>query len=290
MMGILFMVISGICYSFTGTWTAFVGETDVSDIMMTSIRLFFAVMVSGIILMGRKSDMKMDKSQTKASFVFGISGTALTIWLMSMAVQEMSSGPTTLCNYAYPILVSLAGLLIYHEPFGKYKILASLFMLSGLWLCNRGGTMTLYGTFLGLGSAVTFGLYVFGQEHSAMKEVEPLKLFFYNSLFGLIAALLIAIVSGQFMIVDDLRVYIFMFMGGVLSDMFGTVFMFMGVRQVGAGKAAFLSVLEPGLSVVWDMIFFNSRPDYVSIIGLTLIFLCFVTMVLEPSKKNLKEV
>ena len=271
MMGILFMVISGICYSFTGTWTAFVGETDVSDIMMTSIRLFFAVMVSGIILMGRKSDMKMDKSQTKASFVFGISGTAFTILLMS-------------------ILVSLAGLLIYHEPFGKYKILASLFMLSGLWLCNRGGTMTLYGTFLGLGSALTFGLYVFGQEHSAMKEVEPLKLFFYNSLFGLIAALLIAIISGQFMIVDDLRVYIFMFMGGVLSDMFGTVFMFMGVRQVGAGKAAFLSVLEPGLSVVWDMIFFNSRPDYVSIIGLTLIFLCFVTMVLEPSKKNLKEV
>ena len=146
-----------------------------------------------------------------------------------------------MCNYAYPILISLASLVLYKERFGRLKILATLFMLSGLFLYNCGGTMSLYGTFLGLGSAITFGLYVFGQEHSPMIEVEPLKLFFYNSLFGFIAVIGIATVTGKFMFVTDIRTH---------------VFMFMGVRKVGASKAAFLSVLEPGLSFVWDILFF----------------------------------
>ena len=166
---------------------------------------------------------------------------------MSMAVQQISSGFVTMCNYAYPILVSLASLVLYKERFGRLKILASLFMLSGLFLCNSGGAMTLYGIFLGLGSAITFGLYVFGQEHSLMIEVEPLKLFFYNSLFGFIAAIVIATVTGKFMFVTDIRTH---------------VFMFMGVRKVGASKAAFLSVLEPGLSFVWDILFFWYKIQY----------------------------
>lgn len=241
------MIISGICYSFKGTWTAFVGNSSVSDIMLTVIRLTYSVLVSGTILLFKKPDMSLTKKQTGTCIVFGISGTALTICLMSMAVQQMSSGFATMCNYAYPILVSLASLVLYKERFGRLKILASLFMLSGLFLCNCGGTMTLYGTFLGLGSAITFGLYVFGQEHSPMIEVEPLKLFFYNSLFGLITAIGIATVTGPFMFVTDIRTH---------------VFMFMGVRKVGASKTAFLSVLEPGLSFVWDILFFWYKIQY----------------------------
>lgn len=97
------------------------------------------------------------------------------------------------------------------------------------------------------GISNNFRLYVFGQEHSPMIEVEPLKLFFYNSLFGLIAAIGIATVTGQFMFVTDIRTH---------------VFMFMGVRKVGASKAAFLSVLEPGLSFVWDILFFWYKIQY----------------------------
>lgn len=118
-----------------------------------------------------------------------------------------------------------------------------------------------------------------------MIEVEPLKLFFYNSLFGLIAAIGIATVTGQFMFVTDIRTHVFMFMGGVFTDMLGTVFMFKGVRKVGASKAAFLSVLEPGLSFVWDILFFGTKFNTTSLLGIALIFACFITMVFDRSRK-----
>ena len=60
-LSILFMIISGICYSFKGTWTAFVGNSSVSDIMLTVIRLTYSVLVSGTILLFKKPDMSLTK-------------------------------------------------------------------------------------------------------------------------------------------------------------------------------------------------------------------------------------
>lgn len=60
-LGIVFMIISGICYSFKGTWTAFVGNSSVSDIMLTVIRLTYSVLVSGTILLFKKPDMSLTK-------------------------------------------------------------------------------------------------------------------------------------------------------------------------------------------------------------------------------------
>ena len=283
-MGIILMVLSGICFSFTGTWTAFVAPYGVNDLMLTILRLFSACVLMGIILLIKRADFAMTRQQVKASIIYGSLGMTFTVYLISMAVEKMSAGATSLCHYAYPILVALAGTLICHEKFRANKIIAAVLMIGGLLISNNGGSMNLEGTLIALFSAVTFAFYVFGQEHSAMAQVEPFKLFFFNSLFGTLAATIIALISGQFVIVDIPEVYLFMFMGGAITDLCGTVFMTLGIRKIGATTAAFLSVLEPALSNVWDMIFFHSALTLPSLVGMTLIFAAFLTMAYHPSK------
>ena len=76
----------------------------------------------------------------------------------------------------------------------------------------------------------------------------------------------------------------FMLMGGAITELCGTVVMTLGLRQIGATTAAFLSVLEPALSNVWDIIFFHSALTLPSLIGMALIFAAFLTMAYHPSK------
>lgn len=284
MMGVLLMILSGICFSFTGVWTALVSDYSINSLMLTIIRLSSACIAMGIFLALKKENFKMTSKQLKASLFYGSMGTSITIWLISLAVTEMSVGSTSLCHYAYPIIVTIAGIILYREKASTSVCLASALMVMGLILSNTGGSMNFFGTILALASAFTFAIYVFGQAHSAMTQIGPFKLFFYNSLFGVLTAIVIALFSEQLIMVRIPQVYLCMIAGGIITDLLGTIFMTLGIRKLGATKAAFLSILEPALSNIWDVILFQANLTMPSIVGMIMIFIAFLTMAYQPSK------
>lgn len=273
------MIFSGICYSFSTVWTVLVADYGVDDLMLTFIRLSFAAFTMLVILSLTKKGIKINYAEFKTTAIFGISGTALTIFLMSKAAGEMSAGSVSLCHYSYPILVALASTVIYKEKFSINKILTSILMFCGLLVANNGGSMNILGIVYSLLSAVAFAFYVFGQEHSVMFKMDPFKLFFWCTFSGTIAILILLLMTGNFMLPSSVEVYGFMACGGIVSDLCGTVFLFYGVRKLGAAKAAFLEVLEPGLAFVWDFVIFGAKISLTSIIGVTLIFLSFIVMI-----------
>ena len=63
-------------------------------------------------------------------------------------------------------------------------MLAAALMLTGLALVSGGGTLNLTGPLLGIGSALSFAIYIISQERRSMCEVGPLQIVFYSSLTG----------------------------------------------------------------------------------------------------------
>lgn len=279
-LGIIFMLISGICYSFSAVWTVFVADYGVDDMMLTFIRLLSASIAMAIILIVTKKGFKISKKELKVTAIFGISGTALTIYFMSKAAGQMSAGSVSLCHYSYPIIVSLASAILYKEKFGLNKIVATILMFAGMLAANNGGSMTFLGIVFALMSAFTFAFYVFGQEHSIMVDIDPFKLFFWGTFSGAIFILLILLLSGKFILPSYGKVYGLMACGGIFTELCGTVSLFYGVRKLGASKAAYLEVLEPGLAFVWDFVIFGKRISTMGIIGVALIFSSFIAILL----------
>ena len=283
----LLIIISAVVYSTSGVWNMLEGTENVSAMMLVTIRLFFMVVFAGMIIIIRKKSFRLNKAQFISCALFGVSGMSLTMFLFTLGVKEMSVGPTALCHYSYPLFVAVISSLIYKEKFGVKRILATALMFLGLYLSNSGGTMTFFGTFCALASAVTFGLYVFGQDHSAMREMEPMTLFFYNALFSLLACIVVLFVTNDIILPSDYRVYGYMSIAALLCEMVGAVLLSIGVRKIGATKASYLSVLEPLSSYIWDFLFFGALITTKSLLGMVFIFISFfLTLFVSPKNKK----
>ena len=279
-MGTILVVLSALCFGTAGTWVALVGPSDLNTAVMTVTRFLFMALISGALCRMRKIDLKTNRSEFLHFLIFGCFGQGLTLLLYDFAARDMSVGATALCHFTYPILVAFASALIVREKIGKMKIVAAVLMLGGLSLTAEGGAVTAKGVAFALASAVTFASYVYALDHTQLRDVEPLKLTFYNTLLSSLMLTLFSAVSGTLAIPQQPRVYVLM-LCGALAGVAGNLFLTTGIRYTGATRAAFLSILEPASAFVWDVLIFHTRLSTVSVIGILMTFMSFFAVLMD---------
>ncbi len=120
----------------------------------------------------------------KAVCLLGPFGSLFTLLLYSLTTSYISVGLACLLNFSYPLVVVALSYIFFKEKISKSKMLAAALMLTGLALVSGGGTLNLTGPLLGIGSALSFAIYIISQERRSMCEVGPLQIVFYSSLTG----------------------------------------------------------------------------------------------------------
>lgn len=207
----------------------------------------------------KKKSLKATKIQIVQSVVMGIFGLLLTAVLLNTSYLYLPVGTTIMLNFLYPTIVCIIMGTVFKNGFTKLQICAIAASILGMvFLTGAGGKMPVFGLVLAIASAFTYGIYLVGNEKGPANDLSIEVKLFYVSLPATLAFTVIAPVTGTLTTPQNgIGGWLMLIGGSGLFTVGGYFLMMFGISKLGASTAAFVSMLEPIVSVVFGTIWFK---------------------------------
>lgn len=133
LMGIIEIILSGICFGFLGIFGKKAYAAGISSGEFLSFRFLFSAMILGIFFAAfDRKKIILPKKNIFHCLLLGIFGYAVFSSCFFRALQGLSVSLTVLLLYLYPVFVSLGAVLIFKEKLSKMKLLAIPLQFIGL--------------------------------------------------------------------------------------------------------------------------------------------------------------
>jgi drug/metabolite transporter (DMT)-like permease len=202
----------------------------------------------------RRDAIKIDFKSGVLLFFLGLFDYAIGGVLFLGSLHFIDSSLAFLMLYTYPALVVIVSAIAGREKFHWLKLAAVLLTFVGVGLVLQAGAIETTEQWIGvgmvLGASLIFSIYLVIVE-SMMDRFRTSTLSLYTILFGAV---------GMFMILPFFPIeldavfqpgnIVILLIVSIVSTAFALVFFLMGVRHVGATKAAVITTLEPVFVVV----------------------------------------
>lgn len=219
--------------------------------VITMVCLFMSII--------KKRSLRVNGKQAVQTILMGIFGMLFTAVLLNKSYLYLPVGTTIMLNFLYPTIVCVIMGTIFKEGFTKLQLLAIVASISGMvFLTGAGGKMPVIGLVMAIASAFTYGGYLVANEKGPANELAIEVKLFYVSLPATIVFSIMAPATGTLKaptggIVDWAMVIV----GSGLFTVCGYFLMMYGISKLGASTAAFVSMLEPIVSVIFGTIWFK---------------------------------
>ena len=287
--GVLFALIGGVSWAFSGTCAEFLFETQhLSPAWVTSVRC----MISGVVflilaaIIDRERFLEAAKSKRAwiAFAVNGLFGTVFCQFTYLTSISYTDSGTTTVLSMVGLVLVMGYSCRASHRLPRKREVFGLVLTLVGVVLIATNGdisslAMPLPGLVWGLLSAVGLAAY----------NIIPVKLIGrYGSLVTMGFSMFVAGASMCFIeqpwtVPVDVNTEVILGMAAII--VVGTVvaaWIYMqAIADIGAVKASMIAAVEPVAATIFTVTLLGTRFEIVDLVG----FACIVAMVLLVSWK-----
>ncbi len=244
-------------------------------------RYLFAIPLLGAMIKFRGRSFKVTGKETMLLIFMGLM-VALSSLTLFLSYNYMDAGIASTLLFVYPILVALIMTLVYKEKISlltAFCIIVAVGGISLLYHTEGGGTLSLAGTLLVFGSALTYAIYIVGVNKSSLKDVATLTVTFYVLLFGVLL-FFFRLALGDGMTLPT-KWYLW---GNLLAlAVFPTAISFLcttsAIKYIGSTPTAILGALEPVTAVVIGVTVFDEAFTLREGIGLVMI-IAAVTLVI----------
>jgi drug/metabolite transporter (DMT)-like permease len=185
------------------------------------------------------------------------------------ALERLDASLLSLLVYTFPVMVTVAAVVLGRERAGRRTAVALAFASGGLVLVLAGaaGSLDAVGTALGLSTAVVYTAYILISEGIAAR-VGPLAL---STLVctGAALTLTLAGLAGGDLDPGSVTANGFVWLGGlaVVSTVAAIGLFFAGLRRVGPTAASILSTLEPVVTVALAFVAFGESLGFAQLAG-----------------------
>ena len=244
-------------------------------------RYMFAIPILGIMLKARGRGFGLRRREVLPLIVMGVlvAVSSLTLFL---SYNYMEAGIASTILFVYPILVALIMFIVFHERLSLFTGFCILLALGGIALLYKntdGSTLSLPGTLLVLGSALSYAIYIVGVNRSTLKEIPTVKLTFYVLLFG-VSLFIYRVGFGQSLIVPD-KWYLW---GNLIAlAALPTALSFLcttqAIQYIGSTPTAILGALEPLTALFFGVLLFGETLTVQLSCGIILILVA-VTLII----------
>lgn len=227
----------------------------------------------------------LPKRSLKTILIQGLFGSASTTILFYLALEKLNAGVASMLLFTHPVLISL-----YFMATKKKKItLASNLALLAAFL----GSMMVINLFdISMAETPIIGL-VFGILSSAayafyninadmkLKEFEPLVIYFYTTLATLAVALIFhpGFFKFEFLLTSELLLYVCEL--AVVSGILPTIFLYKGIKLVGADKASIVATSELPATILLSFFVLGERMRLIQVAGIILIMCSVIILQYE---------
>jgi drug/metabolite transporter (DMT)-like permease len=292
----ILIILAGI---FWGTSVIFVNITapyGYTSIQMTAIRSIVSALSMAIyILILNRKLFKIKLSELILFIANGASFVATaTCYYASM---QLTSAPTAvMLMYTAPAIVMVYSVLFLGERFTKLKALSLVLVLVGCAFVSGligGFKFNIIGILIGALSGISYSAYNIITKISLKKGSNPISTTFYTFLFGAMVAICISspgkILSITFEMPGKLIPLLIAF--GICTCIAPYFLYTLAMKDLSAGTASALGIIEPVAATIFSIAFFHQKPDIFSIGGIVLVLAAVVLLgICENSEKKLPKV
>lgn len=256
-------------------------EDGLSPDSVLFFRYLFAIPILGIMLKARGRDFKIHKGETSLFITFGML-CALSSLTLFQSYNYMDAGIASTLLFVYPIMVAVIMACFFKERLSAATALCIVLAMGGIGLLYKGtdgATLSLTGTLLVMGSALSYAAYIVGINQTRLKDVATLKITFYVLLFGL-SLFVVRLVMG-----DGLQLpgKWYLWANLLALALFPTAISFLcttaAIQYIGSTPAALLGVLEPVTAIFFGITVFGETLTVRDVGGIILIMMAVTIVV-----------
>lgn len=287
--GILFTVLSALLYGFTPVLASITYDMGNTPLTMTFFRNLFA----GIFLLGfiqyKKIDLKVVKGDIKNLLFVSVIGVLLSNILLYSSYSYIGVGSTTTLHFTYPIFVALFARFFFKEEIHtRKKIVLVMASIGVLFFIDVKDMVNMVGIFYAVLSGVFYAFYMVWMEKKNLASQNPYKISFYICLFSAIT-LTISNFFFKFLVFDlSPLAYILIIISAIATSFLATVFLQLGIHEIGSTSAALFCLVEPITSIISGAIILNETLNISKVVGCIIIFLAISLLTIDKEEKEEK--
>ena len=271
-----YIALAGVLWGTSGIFSYWLTPFGFKPVQMTTMRGFVSmVLIVPFILFKNPKLLKVPKKE-----IFFIIGSGVGLFLTaytyyaSMAASSVSTA--VILMYTAPVFVLIYSVMFLGEKLNTVKSISVFLMILGCALVSGivgGMKFSLAGILFGIAAGISYSAYNIFTKILTMHKVDTLTVTSYNfiimSIIGLAVSNpieIVTITSKQPHSIIPLIVGI-----GVFTCVLPYVFYTMGLKDVPAGTATALGIIEPLSATVFSVAFLGENLTAPLVIGMVLI-------------------
>ncbi len=254
----------------------FVSLAGVAPSVSGFYRVFFGalILLVWLALSGRIRSREGWPSSAVVAFFF-----ALDLWFWHRSIIYVSPGIATLLANLQVLVMGAIGIWWFRESAGWRFAAGVIVALGGLWLLLGQGWTQLadryqLGVVFGLLTALVYSGYLLSMRRSQQKEsLGPVERLFQVSVCCAVMMGIAALVEGESLAIPTLSSAVYLVLIALLCQVLGGVLISRGLPGLAASVAGLLLLLQPSLSMLWDLLFFDLSISAMQTVGVLLTLL-----------------
>lgn len=285
--GTISVLISAILWGFVGVFVRCMTDYGFSAMQITAVRSFITWVILFLYLCF--TDRSKLKIRIKDSYLLALIGIVSILCFNALyfyTIQITNVSVAAVLLYAWPVIVMLLSIIIFHEKCTVNKLLAAAvsfigcFVVMGIW---KNGGINGKAMVTGLASAVAYATYsifcVF-----ALKKYHFFTILFYAFAFATLGSLpFISIQETVGLMAGSTRVVLTALAQGVITSALPYIFFTNGLKHLETGIAAILTSCVPMVSTIVNTWVYHEKFEAEQLAGSLLII--FSIVILKQKEK-----
>lgn len=266
----------------------------VNGLPMNSLIFFTNLTISVVCLVlsvFKKHSLKATRVQAIQALLMGTCGMMLTALLLNSSYLYLPVGTAIMLNFLYPAIVCIVMGTVFRAGFSRLQAAAIAVSIAGMaFLTGAGGQMPVIGIVMAVASAFTYGVYLVANEKGPANDLPIEAKLFYVSLPGTVVFGILSAATGTMQApAGGAGGWVLLIGGSGLFTVAGYFLMMYGISRLGASTAAFVSMLEPIVSVVFGTIWFKDPITLGIVAGGCLVITSILLITLDGFNKSRRE-
>jgi drug/metabolite transporter (DMT)-like permease len=266
---------------------AYDAGVDVGELLL--VRFALAAIVLAVVALAHGQVQRLGRRAVVAGLLMGGVGYATQAGLFFLALERMDASLLSLLLYTYPVLVTVAAILIGREQPTRGRIAALVVASLGTALVLLGagtGALDPLATAMALGASVAYTAYILCGDR-VVAGVPPVALASLVTAGATVTFGVVLLATQGPSLEFAAEGWGWLAAIALVSTVAAILAFFAGLARVGPSSAAILSTLEPPVTIALAAIAFGEALSAVQLLGGALVLATVVALSLPPVRPRL---
>ena len=285
--GILYAMLSSATFGMIPLFAVPVLRSGMNTASVLFYRLLFSALLMGLLLLIRRSSIKVTIKQFFTILGLSLFYTASSLFLLESYLY-IPSGIATTIHFLYPVFVTMLMVGFFKEHLSRIMTIAVMMAVGGVWLLSMGGgggSISLPGVGMVLITVVAYGSYIVGVNRSCANKVDGLVMTFYVLAFtAVFCGMNVFWGTDGLERIPNMSVAINLVLLGLIPTLVSNLFLILAIHRVGSTITAVLGCMEPLTAVGIGILFLGEHIGTIQYIGILIILLAVALVILGKKK------